>query len=103
MNFNEANGSIKLNFLILVKTNQMLIKVYLFYAAWQSWGKWSSCSVTCGTGVFTRTRKCLNGNVGDPGCIESATETSACNLPTCFSQGMVAQQVAMPVLQLKIC
>lgn len=27
---------------------------------WTSWGDWSTCSVTCGSGVHMRTRSCTN-------------------------------------------
>ncbi len=31
---------------------------------WTSWGQWSVCSLTCGSGQRTRTRACENPNSG---------------------------------------
>ena len=47
--------------------------------AWSGWGSWGDCSQTCGGGTFRRQRICMNGNVGDPGCIGSIFDEGRCN------------------------
>ena len=54
-------------------------------AQWASWDHWSDCSVTCETGVQTRTRTCTapppthNG----PGCDGHSSESKDCTFPMC--------------------
>ena len=52
---------------------------------WGNWGSWSTCSLTCGSGSYTRTRTCNNpsqeGN-GAP-CPGTSSETETCNDITC--------------------
>ena len=52
---------------------------------WGNYGKWSTCSVTCGGGTRTRERSksTLATNGGAP-CSGSATETNACNTEACL-------------------
>ena len=45
---------------------------------WGFWTEWSECGVTCGTSQVTRTRECINGNVGDLGCEGKAEEAKVC-------------------------
>lgn len=51
------------------------------------WSMWtdSSCSVTCGDGIITRSRTCDNPAPKDsgPDCIGSSNETIQCNLDPC--------------------
>lgn len=50
---------------------------------WGPWESWHPCSVTCGQGVTTRTRPCMNGRPGDQGCPGSATESDTCEMSAC--------------------
>lgn len=53
---------------------------------WASWGNWSSCSVTCGTGTNTRTRTCDDPapQHGGANCTGDDTESGSCNSGTCY-------------------
>ena len=57
------------------------LPLYLFTVApqWSSWGAWSGCSATCGTGRRTRVRRCTGGN----NCIGVTQEYEDCKLSTC--------------------
>uniref|UniRef100_H2YA65 F5/8 type C domain-containing protein n=1 Tax=Ciona savignyi TaxID=51511 RepID=H2YA65_CIOSA len=53
---------------------------------WSSWGRWGSCSVSCGVGWSERTRLCRNGTVGDMGChIGKSLDKKVCNTWDCPS------------------
>ena len=48
------------------------------------WGQWSgfgACTVTCGSGLRTRIRSCLNGQCEGP-----ATDSQLCNAGQCPSR-----------------
>jgi len=45
-----------------------------------NWSEFSECDVTCGGGVRTRTRSCMNGRVGQAGCTDATTDTLVCNV-----------------------
>lgn len=47
-------------------------------AFFNDWGSWTDCSVTCGGGSRARSRYCVNGVRGDPGCIGQVSEREEC-------------------------
>ena len=51
---------------------------------WSIWSEFGACSASCGEGIMTRTRECINGSPGDPGCDEGVTvEQQSCNIEKC--------------------
>ena len=52
---------------------------------WGQWKAWSSCSVTCDTGVKVRHRDCIFNTSGPRGadCPGSNEESLACSLTYC--------------------
>lgn len=53
-----------------------------YWANWQGWGK---CTVTCGLGVKSRIRKCVDGTSGKGGCQGSYEDITPCNTQVCPS------------------
>jgi len=54
---------------------------------WDAWSSYGSCSVTCGSGEKTRTRRCLFATEGASGCAGSSSETVSCDETACPSTG----------------
>ena len=52
--------------------------------AWTTWTDWSTCSLTCGIGSYSRTRSCSNPypTSGGQDCVGEARETSSCSIST---------------------
>ena len=52
---------------------------------WGSWGSFSTCTKTCGTGTQIRVRECNNPPPSDGGsdCIGAAEDTQNCNTNAC--------------------
>ncbi|KAL4226072.1 hypothetical protein ACF0H5_014060 [Mactra antiquata] len=61
---------------------------------WGLWASWTSCSVTCGEGIFSRSRICDNPYPKYDGnnCVGNTTEISSCiDRPSCAVDGMWAE------------
>ncbi|VDK47149.1 unnamed protein product [Anisakis simplex] len=50
-------------------------------ANWSTWSAWSHCSVSCASGVKTRSRVCKGGDI----CHGESSETTSCQLEQCSS------------------
>ena len=48
-------------------------------ARFSEWSQWEDCSESCGGGIHMRRRTCLNGEIGNPGCVGNSEETGLCN------------------------
>ena len=54
---------------------------------WSAWGRWGSCSQSCGRGGSrTRTRKCSPPSTGGKPCHGSAVKREACFLEFCLGE-----------------
>ena len=68
----------------VLEANLILIKALSHVETeWSSWGSWSSCSVTCGSGVNTRSRACNKADPDDADCDGESTQKSDCTLDPC--------------------
>ena len=64
---------------------------------WSKWTQWGSCSVTCGGGIYKRSRECNNPSPENGGkdCIGDNSETESCNEQRCprKSKPLLANEV----------
>ncbi|XP_067056574.1 coadhesin-like isoform X2 [Acropora muricata] len=56
---------------------------------WSSWGRWSRCSKTCGTGLYTRYRACTapRPSYGGKSCVGSSRQQQSCYNSPCVVHG----------------
>ncbi|XP_045177833.2 semaphorin-5A-like [Mercenaria mercenaria] len=52
---------------------------------WTTWGPWTACSLSCGSGFKTRERRCRDTvkEVDARRCMGSSTENTTCSIPAC--------------------
>uniref|UniRef100_A0A3Q2CI98 Uncharacterized protein n=1 Tax=Cyprinodon variegatus TaxID=28743 RepID=A0A3Q2CI98_CYPVA len=63
--------------------------LFVVTGGWTAWNEWSQCSTSCGGGLMSRQRECLNPapqNGGKP-CAGEATDYKACNKQPCPVDG----------------
>lgn len=58
---------------------------------WSYWTTWSTCPVTCGGALRTRTRTCDNPAPANFGlaCIGNSEENSMCGTAQCYAQSKI--------------
>ncbi|KAK3598646.1 hypothetical protein CHS0354_024368 [Potamilus streckersoni] len=54
---------------------------------WSDWGPWTSCAVTCGTGIQTRYRACQRNSSSTSDCSGEYVEQALCFTSTCPTYG----------------
>ncbi|NXS72397.1 AGRB2 protein, partial [Pandion haliaetus] len=57
------------------------------HGVWEEWSPWSLCSVTCGRGSRTRTRRCVAPRHGGKACEGPELQAKPCNIASCPVEG----------------
>lgn len=73
-----------LSFQQRIKQVKNYFLTFQFCPTWSTWGNFTECSVTCGGGLRTHTRVCVNGEIGDFGCSGPSSEEEYCEGQVCF-------------------
>ena len=55
----------------------------LLFIDWSSWESWTSCSVTCGSGMHVRYRTCNKTESTEADCEGQYVEQAVCELDDC--------------------
>ena len=76
--------------LLIIKyslANNCLLSDYVILVDgfFRSWEEWGTCSYTCGGGLATRARECVEPQYGGNDCVGDTTETMDCNITPCPS------------------
>ncbi|VDI26618.1 Hypothetical predicted protein, partial [Mytilus galloprovincialis] len=58
---------------------------------WKEWGKWNHCSTTCGGGIQTRNRECIEPQYGGAPCPGNNTDYMSCNDFECPMDGIFSE------------
>ncbi len=69
---------------------------------WTAWSNYSDCTTSCGAGIQTRTRACVNQAYGGQTCVGSAVQSIVCNTSiTCPGLNVlfILQSVCMRFLE----
>lgn len=64
--------------------------------AWEEWSPWSLCSVTCGRGARTRTRRCVASRRGGKACEGPELQAKPCNIAICPGQYLPLPTLLLP-------
>lgn len=80
---NYEDASYKLHNFIFIEENQIPDRPKRSEKIWGPWGKWSSCSVTCGAGQITKFRYCISDGCGFD---EKEARVKVCKMNPCPSE-----------------
>ena len=62
-----------------------MLTSFKVHGGWTTYGAWTRCTKSCGSGVKTRARNCTNPapKYGGNDCYGDAVETARCNTDRC--------------------